>query len=324
MNELVLFVDDEEKILRSVARLFEYADLDIELMTANNADKALDIVKRNRVAVVVSDNIMPGMKGADLLASIGTVSPYTVRIMMTGYADLDTSIDAINRGGVYKFIVKPWDNDMLVEMVRESVTKYRMIKSLLHSDEDTLLSLAQTIELKDRYTRGHCDRVARYALAIAENLELSQELQTQIKYGSWLHDCGKIGVSEFILNKAEDLTDDEFDIIKKHPLWGAEVARQAHLSQEVINTIAFHHERFDGRGYPTGMQGEDIPLEARIVSIADVFDAITTDRSYHAKRSITEAIGIMSSLKESAFDPYLLNIFFSCVADIYSEIYEGI
>ncbi|HHO75398.1 MAG TPA: HD domain-containing protein [Deltaproteobacteria bacterium] len=152
-------------------------------------------------------------------------------------------------------------------------------------------------------------------------LDMPQELKTQIRYGSWLHDCGKIGMGEVILNKESTLTNDEIEIIRRHPVWGAEVARQAHLSQEVINIIACHHERFDGQGYPTGISGEDIPREARIVSIADVFDAITTDRSYHAKRSVPEAIEVMSFLGGSAFDPDFLDIFLSCVENTYIEIH---
>lgn len=303
----VLLVDDEENILKSIQRLL--SDSSYKILTAGNAVQAIEIIKNNSVSVIVSDHRMPGTLGVDLLSQVKTISPDTVRILLTGYADLDTAIDAINRGEVFRFIKKPWENHALKEIIEEAQQRHDLILSLKHSDESTLLSLAQTIELKDAYTRGHCDNVARYAKIIALGLQLNETILEQIRFGSWLHDCGKIGVPEKILNKEGPLTADEFEIIKKHPTWGADVARQAKLQQIVVNIILHHHEKYGGKGYPTGLAGNDIPLEARIVAVADVFDALTTNRSYRGAYDFDKAGDILLSMKRSHLDPKLVDIF---------------
>ncbi|NOZ69486.1 MAG: HD domain-containing protein, partial [Deferribacteres bacterium] len=123
------------------------------------------------------------------------------------------------------------------------------------------------------------------------------------------HDCGKIGIPGAILNKPGALDDNEFDLIKKHPAWGADVARQAQLSEVIVNIILYHHERYDGKGYPAGISGADIPVEARIVAVADVFDAVTSDRSYRKAYSMKKGLEIIMSMKGSSFDPEIVDLF---------------
>ena len=166
MNDSVLFVDDEANVLNSLKRLF--IDSDLKIMTALNAFEAMDILKNNSVSVIVSDNRMPGMTGIELLQNAKKISPDSVRILITAYADMKSAIDAINEGEVYKFITKPWNDHDLKEIVFNAIHRHDVIKSFRRADEATLLSLAQTVELKDPYTRGHCDRVANYAVRIAE------------------------------------------------------------------------------------------------------------------------------------------------------------
>ncbi len=316
MPENILFVDDEENILRSVERIFLGDNVkDVRILKAKSAQEALQFIEKENIAVLVSDNLMPDMKGIELLSRAKDISPDTVRILMTAYADLPTAIDAINKGEVYRFIVKPWENNILIEIVQEGINRFKIVQSLRKADEPMLLSLAQTVELKDPYTRGHCDRVAGYALMIAEALKLDEGKKNEIKYGSWLHDCGKIGVPERILNYNGPLGEAETDIMKKHPLWGADVARQAQLSAGVVNVILYHHERYDGQGYPSGIGGKNIPLEARIVSVADAFDAMTTDRPYRKQRDTHEALGIISSLKGKSLDPEVVDIFLSIIQE---------
>jgi putative nucleotidyltransferase with HDIG domain len=307
VDNAVLLVDDEENILNALARLF--LDRDVRVLRAGNGEEALGIVRREPVAVVVSDNLMPGIRGVELLSQVRNLSPDTVRVLLTGYADLPTAIEAINRGEVFRFHVKPWVDEEIVRTVEEGVRRYQVVRSLRDGDEATLRSIAQTIELKDPYTRGHCDRVAAYALKIAEGLDLPEETRRAIKHGSWLHDCGKIGVPEAILNCPGKLSAADFDVIKKHPGWGAEVGRQANLPEGVINILLYHHERFDGRGYPTGAKGTEIPLEARIVAVADIFDAMSTDRPYAKGYEREEAMRVMGVLRGAALDPELVDIF---------------
>jgi putative two-component system response regulator len=307
VDDAVLLVDDEANILNALARLF--LDRDVRVLRAGNGEEALGIVRREPVAVVVSDNLMPGMRGVELLSRVRDLSPDTVRVLLTGYADLPTAIEAINRGEVFRFHVKPWVDEEIVRTVEEGVRRYKLVRSLRHGDEAALRSIAQTIELKDPYTRGHCDRVAAFSLAIAEALRLPEGTRRAIKHGSWLHDCGKIGVPEAILNCPGKLSAADFEVVKKHPGWGAEVGRQANLPEEVINIILYHHERFDGRGYPTGAKGTEIPIEARIVAVADVFDAMSTDRPYATGYDRAEAMRVMGVLRGAVLDPQLVDIF---------------
>ncbi|HQP31633.1 MAG TPA: acyl-CoA dehydrogenase family protein, partial [Deltaproteobacteria bacterium] len=253
MKEDILFVDDEEFILNLAERIFN--DRGIEILTTSRPTEALNLVKNHEIAVLVSDNMMPQMTGIELLSRVKVLSPDTVNILMTGYASLQTAIDAINKAEAFRFVVKPWDNFALIEMVEDALQRYRLKKSIRLGDESTMLSLIHALELKDPYTKGHSERVAEYALAIAKAVAIPEERMTAIKYGSWLHDCGKIGISETILHGEGPLDEAEMHIIKNHPLWGADVVKDARLSDTTVNIILSHHERYDGQGYPFGIKG---------------------------------------------------------------------
>lgn len=306
MESAILCVDDEENILNALERVF--AETNYRFLRAPSAKEALNVMATTEISVVISDNFMPEMKGIDLLSRIAATTPDTMRILMTGQADLQTAVEAINRGEVYRFVMKPWKEEELIAMVDDASNRYSLLKAFRASDEGTLRSLAQTIELKDRYTRGHCDRVSDYALLIADSLRLDEKIKESIKRGSWLHDCGKIGVPDAILNFPGPLDQQALAVMSNHPVWGADVARQANLSPVVINIIRHHHERYDGNGYPDNLHGTAIPLEARIVAVADVYDALTTDRPYRKGHSPESATPIMHSLKGSSLDPELVDI----------------
>ena len=307
MNSTVLFVDDEANILSSIRRLF--ADSSVSVITALNAAEALEALASRKVSVIVSDNMMPGMTGVELLQQAKAVSPESVRILITGHADLQSAVDAINKGEVYRFLTKPWDDEEFKSIVFNALDRHKIILSLKRADEATLLSLAQAIELKDPYTRGHCDRVARYAVRIAEALGLTKEEQEYIKYGSWLHDCGKIGVPESILNHNGPLSPEQMEIVRNHSRWGADIVRLAQLPDAVINIILYHHERFDGKGYPSGLKGKGIPIEARIATVADVYDALTSDRPYRSKVPHEKAEEFILSFSGQFFDPEIVETF---------------
>lgn len=313
MQEAILIVDDNRLIRESLSDLLK--EEGVRLLTASDAEEALTLVRQEDIAVAVSDNIMPGMSGLEFLASLATISPHTVKILMSGYADLPTVLAAINRSEVFRYVLKPWRDEEMTTAVREGLRRYRLVQSMRKEDEDVLRSLAQTIELKDPSTRGHCDRVAVYALLLAEAMKIPREVQREIKYGSWLHDCGKIGVSEVILNGSGRLTGQEFETMKKHSFWGADVAAKANLSQVARNIIHYHHERYDGTGYPAGLSGNDIPIEARIVAVADVYDALSNDRPYRKGYSAEETVKIMKGMQGSTFDPEVSDLFFSLLAE---------
>lgn len=309
----ILFVDDNKLILQSSLDLFKSKG--INLLTACNAADALELFRDHEIAVVVSDNRMPGMSGLDFLTELRRVSPDTVKVLISSYVDLATALGAINNSEVYRYLVKPWKDHEILNVVQEGLRRYRTVRAMRREDESVLRSLAQTIELKDPSTKGHCDRVAVYALLIADAMGFSKETQRQIKYGSWLHDCGKIGVSELILNGSGRLNEDEFETMKMHTDWGADLAEKARLSEVAKNIIRHHHEKFDGTGYPLGLQGEAIPLEARIVSVADIYDALTMDRPYRGRYPLAEAREMVRSMSGEGLDPNVVEVFLQVVPD---------
>jgi putative nucleotidyltransferase with HDIG domain len=313
MPEKVLFADGEGETRRDVERVL--ADLDVTVIQANSAKDALRMIGSKEIAVLVTDNRMPGICGVELLTRLRELSPDTVKILMTGHADLTNAIEAINMGEVFRFIVKPWEDEALIRTVQEGVEHYRFVHTLRNSDETTLIALAQAIESKSPCSRGHCERVAGYALMIADRLELPEETKRHIRYGGWLHDCGKIGVPDALLNYGGRLKEAEFNTIRQHPVWGARVARQARLPQAVINIILFHHERYDGEGYPHGIRGREIPIEARIVTIADIYDALTSKRSYREALPWEEALDLMDAMNGSYLDPDLMWLFHAIIVN---------
>jgi response regulator RpfG family c-di-GMP phosphodiesterase len=303
-----MFVDDEQPIRSSLERMYLERD-DIRCLFAASGPEGLEILEQEEVWAVVSDYLMPGMRGIEFLSKVKARWPHTVRIMMTAYADLSIAIDAINKSEAFRFVTKPWNNQELMEVVDEALMRYELVQSLGSEDETVYLTLAQTVELKDPYTKGHCDRVARYAVALAKIAGVEEQGLDDIKHGSWLHDCGKIGVPERVLNFPGKLNDDDMESVMQHPRWGSEVARQAHMSESVVNVILYHHEQFNGGGYPSGLQGKDIPLEARIVAIADVFDALYSDRPYRKAYTLERVIEIMQEMTATHFDPELVQLF---------------
>ena len=311
----VLFVDDEQSIRNAIERMYLERD-DVRCLFASSGLEGLDVLAKEDVWVVVSDYLMPGMRGVEFLSKVRGLRPDTVRIMMTAYADLTIAIDAINKSEAYRFVTKPWNNKELMDTVDEALMRYQLIQSLGTEDEAVYFSLAQTVELKDPYTKGHCDRVANYAVALAKAAGLADEVINDIKHGSWLHDCGKIGVPEGVLNFPGRLSEEDLETVQQHPRWGSDVARQARMSDTVINIILYHHERIDGKGYPSGLAAEKIPIEARIVAIADVFDALYSDRPYRKAYDFDRTLEILYEMTETHFDQRLMELFLPIAAEV--------
>jgi response regulator RpfG family c-di-GMP phosphodiesterase len=308
----VLFVDDEPYVLNALRRAF--AESDLHCLFAASAEEALTIMQRETIWVVVSDNAMPGMMGVDLLARLKTLSPDTVRVMLTANADFGTALAAINRSEAFRFVPKPWQDEALQAVVTEGIQRYELLQGMRSGDEARYRALAQAVELKDPYTRGHCDRVADYACLLARCLDLGVLETTHLRHGCILHDCGKIGVPESLLNFPGRLSEADMELVRNHPVWGCDVAHQAQLPVTVQQVILHHHERFDGTGYPHGLAGEAIPLMARIAAIADVYDALTTDRPYRTGYPLVEVVRIMVTEMSGHFDPHLLERFLKSVS----------
>ncbi len=302
----VLFVDDEAFILNAARRLFSLHD--IEILTAQSAKEALEIFKKQKISLLVTDQRMPEMLGTELIEQVRKLYPDTVRIILSGYTDLTSLLEAINNGKIFRFIVKPWNDEELLQHVNEALEQFQLNSRHRNQEEQMLLALAQTIELKDAYTKGHCERVARYAIEISKELGLSEEQIKDIRYGAWLHDCGKIGLHEDILNHPGRVEELQMLEIKKHPDNGAKIAEQAALPQRVVNIIRFHHERVDGEGYPLGLNRDNLPLEAKIVAVADVYDALSSDRPYRKACSQRQVKQIMAGFRGCALEEELVDL----------------
>lgn len=313
MKHDILIVDDDKLILTFTADVL--LKVGSHPIVTTSPLEALEIVSKHPIAVVVSDHFMPEMNGNELLARIKELSPSTTRIMMTSAADLNIALTAINSGEVFRFLPKPWKVGEMIKAVKDGLRRYRMLEAVRNDDDFILRSLAETIELKDPYTKGHCERVADYALLIAEKLGLDDGIRREIMRGSWLHDCGKIGVPEAVLNANRKLTSEEREIVNMHPVWGANVAEKANLPPTVTNIVLHHHEHYDGNGYPMGLAAGEIPLEARIVAVADIYDALRSDRPYRPGIPLGRTLAMLTEMKGGELDPDLVELFLPLIRE---------
>ncbi len=303
----ILFVDDEGSILKAARRCLALHDMDV--LTAGSGREALELFKTQDISVLITDQRMPEMTGTELVEKVRHLSPETVRIILSGYTDLSALLEAINNGKIFRFMVKPWQDDELLKYIDEALEQYQLNLRNRQQEEQMLLALAQTIELKDPYTKGHCERVARFAVEISRALGLPEDQIKEIRYGAWLHDCGKIGLHEDILNFPGRVDEEQMDKIRKHPEDGATIAEQAALPTRVANIIRYHHERVDGTGYPKGLKRHGIPIEAKIVAVADVYDAISSDRPYHKACTEEKAREIMTGFRGCSLEEELVDLF---------------
>jgi putative two-component system response regulator len=320
----ILIVDDEKGIRKSLKIYLE--SIGFKADEAENGDIALELLERNDYFLCLTDISMPGTGGLELLAHIKGLGREIEVVMITGHKEIDYAIEAIKQGA-FDYFKKPYlleDLRMTVMRVIEKQTLQRKSLELERLKErqkietknlaEFMIALAGIIDAKSHYTRKHSDRVSRYSRTIAELLELSQSEIQRISLGAKLHDIGKIGTPEFILDKAGTLTDDEYEIIKQHPVKGAEMIQPISSLKDLTDIIHYHHESLDGSGYPDGLQGGEIPIAARIVKIADYWDAITSFRPYRDPMSFETATAVLREERGKRVDPELVDIFFSHLA----------
>jgi putative two-component system response regulator len=304
----VLIVDDYEANITALRKLLEGQGY--EVLTATNGRDALDMVHREHPDLVLLDVVMPDVSGLDVCASLKNVAEtcLTPVVLVSALQERATRIEGLE-AGADDFLSKPVDPQELYARVR-SLIKLKRLTDDLESAETMFLTLGRFIEARDPFTENHCDRLVDYATALASALNLDPADLDALYRGAFIHDIGKIAIPDRILLKKGKLTHAEYELMKQHPVIGDDLCRTVRSLDDVRGIVRHHHERLDGRGYPDGLAGDDIPLLARIVTIVDVFDALTTDRPYRKAIAVGAALQIMhDDAKRGWCDPALFETF---------------
>jgi putative two-component system response regulator len=282
-----LVADDTESI-RSLFRRLLIAD-GHDVVSAADGTAALEAVQRHQPDVILLDIGMPAMDGLEVCRRLKAdpATRLTPIVLVTGQTDLSDRIRGIE-AGADEFLSKPVHPHELRARVR-SLSRVKHLIDALDSAEAAFMTLALTIEARDPYTKGHCERLAAHAVRLGRTIGLPQDDLEALHRGGYLHDVGKVGIPDSILLKQGPLTPDEFELMKRHPEIGDSLCAPLQSLRRVRPIIRCHHERLDGSGYPAGLKGEEVPLLAQIVGIVDVFDALTSHRPYRAALSREEA-----------------------------------
>ena len=332
----IMIVDDEPANLRLLERLFRR---DYQVVTASSGAEALQLLNQHDVAVLISDQRMPGMTGIELLKRTAEFRPHMVRIILTGYTDVGALIEAINCGHIYKYVTKPWSNDELRLTVERALQHHEANKSgseleqvnlrlnlrLQELTRGIVRTIADALEARDEHVSGHAQRVSGFATAIGRRLRLDVKVIEQLSLAAFLHDIGKIGTPDAILLKLAALTNEERVVMQQHAERGARMLAGLADMHEVADAVRYHHENFDGTGYPEGLSGEQIPLSARIIRVADAYDALTSPRPFRAAYDHDTAAKLLEQLSGTQFDPQIVDAFcgIESIAQIHRSIRSG-
>jgi putative two-component system response regulator len=304
----ILVVDDERVVVDLHKKLLEKRGYAVSI--ASNGAEALEKISTEGPDLILTDVSMPQMDGLQLCEHLRKEERTSLIpiIMVTAVDDFDNKVRGIETGAD-DYLTKPVRPRELYARVN-SLLRIKTLTDNLESAETVIFSLANAIEAKDYFTKGHIDRVSSLAVNLGIHIGLSGEDISTLEKGGALHDIGKIGVKDNILNKPGKLTPEEFEEIKKHPETGENICRPLISLKPVLPIIKHHHEKFDGSGYPSGLAGEDIPLLARIMAIVDVYDALTSRRAYRDAMSHADAMRILrEDTANNKFDPYLFKKF---------------
>jgi len=343
MPDRILVVDDEEPIREIVASMLGTAGYVCK--EAGSGMEALAILTSGEeFELMLSDLMMADLDGIGLLERTKERYPDMPVVMVTAVHDISVALAAI-RNGAYDYLLKPFEREQLLNTVSralenrrlkvenrtyqtnlESLVKARTdqlqtaIQNLERSYDITLEALGDALDLKDAETEGHSKRVTAFTIAIAKNMGLPREQIAVIARGAFLHDFGKMAIPDAILRKPGKLTKDEMDIMQEHAYLGYQMLKKIPFLAEASEIVYTHQEKFDGTGYPRGLKGEQIPLGARIFSVADTLDAITSDRPYRPAQSLSAAREEIKKWSGRQFDPEVVRVFL----EMPDSIWEGL
>jgi len=326
-QDSVLVIDDEEAIRRLLCRVL--SENDYQCHEAKNAEEAMIKLACETIGLVILDIKMPGKSGIDILPEIKKTFPEISIIMATATSDIKTAIQCM-KSGAYDYISKPFNSEEILFSVKRAFEKRKLEIEIReyrqHLEEkvveqagrirasfiNTIRALVYALEAKDIYTSGHSQRVADISAAIARELHLPKESIDKVVLAALVHDIGKIGVGESILQKTEKLTHEEYLQVQKHPEIGERIMGPVADDVEILQYIRHHHGSFDGNGYPDKLRGYQLPLGARILAVADSYEAMTSERPYRQARSDEDACAELIRCKDTQFDPEVVEAFLRC------------
>lgn len=350
----LLFVDDEPNILSALQRLFRPQGY--RIFTAPGGAEALVLLERENVDLIISDMRMPHMDGAQFLEQAAKRWPQTARILLTGYADLGSAVAAVNKGNIYRYLSKPWeDNDIKISVqlalekqrleqrvaeqnaqlkelntgletrVAAQTQEIRQVLSQLELTHEELKKsfvtsvrvFANLVELREGELSGHSRRVAEHARALALRLGMSEVDAQQVLYAALLHDIGKIGLPDALIHRPYvSLSAEERARVAQHPVAGQAALLALEPLQDAALMIRHHHERYDGQGFPDALKGEAIPLGARILAVTNDFDALQRGTLVEGKQSPAQARAFLMANKEQRYDPKMVDAFVALLDEL--------
>ncbi len=303
----ILIVDDEPETLLTIEDILQESNY--KILKAYNGKRALQIIQEQEPDLILLDAMMPEMSGFDVARNVKSEikTRLTPIIMITALEKVSDRLKGFE-AGVDDFITKPVNVFELRARIHNLLELRDYVKELENA-EHVIFSLARAVEAKDRYTEDHCGRMAQIAQALGKHMGLNGEDLKILHRGAYLHDIGKIGIEDAILLKPGPLTDEEYDIVKRHPIEGEAICKPLKSLKPVLPVIRYHHERFNGSGYPEGLVGEEIPIHARIVGVTDCFDALTSKRPYRDALSEHEAMNLIKQETERGlWDPHIVDM----------------
>lgn len=330
----IIAVDDEQGIVDSLSIFLKRTGYQFTGVT--NPMEAIERIKNEHFDLMILDFIMTPFHGDQVVEEIREFNKDLYILLLTGHKDLAPPLDTIKRLDIQGYCEKSDKFDQLLLLIEsgiKSIKQMNEIKNINTELTDTYEKLEQsylesietlrhTVEAKDIYTRGHSDRVAEYSVLIGKKLGLPESDIQTLHLGGLFHDIGKIGVPDNILQKNSELTDDEYSQIKQHPNIGVHILSHATIFKKILPIVEHHHEKFNGSGYPSQLAGDNIPYLARIASIADSFDAMTSRRSYRDSLPMDTVISEFERCRGTQFDPELTNLFLDILKNDFSSVQE--
>ncbi len=337
----ILIVDDEAEV-RGV--LHDLLSFSYECGEAASAEDALAQLRASEYQLVISDITMSGMSGLEMIPHVKVISPDTVIVMISGMQTIESAINAL-RLGAFDYLMKPFDLRQAEAAVERALEHHELIVakrryenhleelvtqrtaelddalgSLENAYRSTLQALTAALETRDAETHGHSERVVTFSLRLGREYGLTGPQMKALEFGSLLHDIGKIGVPDAILRKPAKLTDEEWVRMREHPVHGQQILRGIKFLEGAARVVAQHHEKWDGSGYPLGLKAEEIDICARIFSVADAFDAITSNRVYREGRSYDAAAQELDEWANRQFDPKVVEAFHRVPPEDWEEL----